>query len=191
LRLFAAKNLPDLTPAFAFTGTPLTGSMRPVNQETTLWQGSPSQWLNLGHFALAAVLAAAAIFGGVIFPPAWALLAIPVFYAGWRCLVVRSTRFELTTERLRLTHGVFNQKIDEIELYRVKDIAMERPLWMRLTGLSSILLQTSDRTMPSLVLPAIRNGVDLREKLRRQVEDIRDRKRVRELDMDHEGPLTE
>lgn len=167
--------------------------MRPVNQETTLWQGSPSQWLNLGHYLFAVVLAAGVITGGFFFPPGWALIVVPFFYIGWRFLVVRSTRFELTTERLRLTRGVFNQKIDEIELYRVKDIAMERPLWMRLTGLSSILLQTSDRSLPTLVLPAISKGVELRENLRRQVEDIRDRKRVRELDMEehHDSSFTE
>lgn len=158
--------------------------MRPVNQETTLWQGSPSQWLNLGHYLFALVLTAGVIAGGIFFPPAWAFIALPFFYVGWRFLVVRSTRFELTTERLRLTRGVFNQKIDEIELYRVKDISMERPLWMRITGLSSILLATSDRSLPTLVLPAIPNGMELRENLRRQVEDIRDRKRVRELDME-------
>ena len=162
--------------------------MRPVNQETTLWQGSPSQWLNLGHYLFALLLTAGAITGGLFFPPAFALIAVPFFYVGWRFLVVRSTRFELTTERLRLTRGVFNQKIDEIELYRVKDISMIRPLWMRLTGLASVILETSDRSQPTLVLPAISNGVDLRENLRRQVEAIRDRKRVRELDMDeHPG----
>jgi hypothetical protein len=73
----------------------------------------------------------------------------------------------------------------------VKDIAMERPLWMRMTGLASVLLDTSDRSMPKLTLPAISNGVELREQLRRQVEEIRDRKRVREVDMeephDHDG----
>jgi uncharacterized membrane protein YdbT with pleckstrin-like domain len=162
--------------------------MRPVNQETTLWQGGPSQWLNLGHYVFAVILAAGVIVGGLFFPPAWALIAVPFFYVGWRFLVVRSTRFALSTERLRVTRGVFNQTIDEIELYRVKDIMMERPFWMRITGLSSILLETSDRSQPTLVLPAIPNGMELRENLRRQVEDIRDRKRVRELDMEeHPG----
>jgi hypothetical protein len=60
-----------------------------------------------------------------------------------------------------------------------------------MTGLSSISLETSDRTLPNLVIPAIRNGVDVREALRRKVEAQRDKKRVREMDLDDvngEGP---
>jgi hypothetical protein len=68
---------------------------------------------------------------------------------------------------------------------------MIRTWWMRMTGLSSISLETSDRTLPHLVIPAIRNGVDVREALRRKVEAQRDKKRVREMDFDDvngEGP---
>jgi uncharacterized membrane protein YdbT with pleckstrin-like domain len=157
-----------------------------VNPETTLWKGRSSQWLNLGPFVVALLIAGVIITGGIFFPPAWALLVIPLLYVAWRFLLIRSRRFELTTQRLRVTEGVFNQTIDEIELYRVKDIAIFRPFWMRLTGLSSIVLQTSDRSQPVLDIPAIPNGVEVRELLRKQVELIRDSKRVRELDMDGE-----
>lgn len=153
-----------------------------MTTESTIWQGSPSQWLNLWHFAIALLLAAAAAAAGLFFPPAWALLLIPLAYAAWRALVVRCQRYELTSERIRITTGVLNQHIDEIELYRVKDIQMTRPLWMRMTGLSSVQLETSDRSLPQLVIPAVRNGTELREQLRKQVEEIRDRKRVREMD---------
>ena len=162
-----------------------------MSSETTLWQGRPSQWLNLGPFVIALVVAVGIGVGGMFFPLAWVLAAVPALYVIWRWLKVRSQKFELTSERLRVTEGILNQKIDEIELYRVKDIAMERPLWMRMTGLASVLLDTSDRSMPKLTLPAISNGVELREQLREQIEEIRDKKRVREVDMeephDHDG----
>jgi uncharacterized membrane protein YdbT with pleckstrin-like domain len=114
-------------------------------------------------------------------------LLLPALYVLWRFLDVRTRVFELTNERLRVTRGVINQKIDEIELYRVKDSQTIRPWWMRLTGLSSIHLETSDRTMPHLVIPAIAGGDKLRELLRTQVERERDRKRVRETDFDDVG----
>jgi uncharacterized membrane protein YdbT with pleckstrin-like domain len=156
-----------------------------VNEETSVWKGSPSQWLNIWHYAWAAVLAfGVAAAGGLFFPPAWLLLLLPLAWAAWRFFVVRCQRYELTTERLRITTGVLNQHIDEVELYRVKDILMTRPLWMRLTGLASLHLQTSDRSLPVLNIPAIRDGLELREQLRAQVEQIRDRKRVREMDFD-------
>lgn len=158
-----------------------------MNQENSFWKGSPSQWLNLGPFTVALLAAAGIAVGGMAFPPAWIALVIPAAYLLWRYLVVRTQVFELTSERLRVTRGVINQQIDEIELYRVKDSQMIRPWWMRLTGLASIALETSDRTLPHLVIPAIRGGENVRELLRKHVELERDRKRVRETDFDEVG----
>lgn len=158
-----------------------------MSDENSLWKGSPSQWLNLGPFTAAFLLTVGIIIGGVFFPPAFAALVLPLAYVIWKYLVVRMEIFELTSERVRITRGVINQKIDEIELYRVKDSFLVRVWWMRLTGLASIQLETSDRTMPQLVIPAIRGGAEMRELLRKQVELQRDKKRVRELDFDEAG----
>lgn len=159
-----------------------------MNEETSLWKGSPSQWLNLWPFTGALLLAIAiAVGAAVAFPPAFAALLLPLGYAIWRFLVIKCESFELTSERLRVTTGVINQHIDEVELYRVKDSLMTRPWWMRLTGLTSIYLETSDRSLPSIVIPAIHNGNEVRELLRRQVELQRDKKRVREMDFDDAG----
>ena len=155
-----------------------------MSDETTLWKGSPSQWLNIGPFTLALLLAAGILVGGVLFPPAFAALVLPAIYMIWKYLVVRTQVFELTSERLRITSGVINQHVDEIELYRIKDSLMIRTWWMRLTGLASIQLETSDRSMPRLEIPAIHGGTGMRELLRKQVELQRDRKRVREMDFD-------
>jgi uncharacterized membrane protein YdbT with pleckstrin-like domain len=155
-----------------------------MNEETSLWKGSSSQWLNLGSYAAAIVAAIGIGIGGFFFPPAFIGLIAPLLFAGWKFLVVRSQVYELTCERLRITSGVINQHIDEIELYRVKDTQALRTWWMRLTGLTSIKMETSDRTLPSLVIPAIRDGMEMRETLRKQVEIQRDKKRVREMDFD-------
>jgi hypothetical protein len=156
-----------------------------MSNETTLWKGTPSQWLNIGPFTVAALLVIGiTIVALTVFPPAFAALLLPAGYMLWKYLVVRTQVFELTTERLRITRGVINQHVDEIELYRVKDSLMIRTWWMRLTGLTSIHLETSDRSMPNLDIPAISGGADMREILRKQVELQRDRKRVREMDFD-------
>jgi uncharacterized membrane protein YdbT with pleckstrin-like domain len=161
--------------------------IRAMTEENSLWKGSSSQWLNLGPFAAAMLVAAGILVGSLLFPPAAIALVLPVVYLIWRYLVVRTQVFELTSERLRLTRGVINQKIDEIELYRVKDSQMVRSWWMRLTGLASIVMETSDRTLPNLVIPAIHGGEQVRELLRKHVEIQRDRKRVREMDFDEHG----
>lgn len=159
--------------------------------EEVLWKGSPSQVLNLGHYVagllgVAGILAAAVLSG---FPLIGCVLVLPLGWMLWVYLVVRCRVYELTSERLRLYHGVLNQTIDELELYRVKDTTMERPFWFRIFGLSTLRLDTSDRTHPKVDIEAVAGGVELRETLRKQVEFWRDRKRVREVDFEEGGEM--
>lgn len=162
-----------------------------MSEERSLWKGSPSQWLNLGKHSVAIVIGLGigigALFAGPFVPLVLLTLLFPLVWALWNYLKVRCQSFELTTERLKITQGVINQHLDEIELYRVKDILMVRPWWMRITGLASLRLETSDRSLPLLVIPAVSDGVVLREELRKQVEIQRDKKRVRETDFDDMG----
>jgi len=158
-----------------------------MTEETSYWKGSSSQWLNLGSVVGASVVFVGILLVGLYFPLGLVAWVLPAGYLIWKYLVVRCRVFELTNERIRITSGVINQSIDEIELYRVKDSRTIRPWWMRLTGLASIVLETSDRSTPVLVIPAIRDGMEIRELLRQQVELQRDRKRVREMDFDEHG----
>ena len=138
-------------------------------EEKELWRGTPSQWVNLPWYIL------------------WLLLfwlVIPLFILLWQWLVIRTTVYELTSERLKLRRGVLNKHLDEVELYRVRDSQLEQPFFLRLFGLGNILLQTSDRSHPSVRLRAIRDGEQLYERVRAAVEESRARKGVRELDVE-------
>ena len=111
-------------------------------------------------------------------------LIVPIFYAFWKWLEVRCRRYELTTQRLKFTEGVFNKKTDEIELYRIKDTALVEPFWLRMFSKGNVVLLTSDHSTPELVIDAIADAEQVREKLRVQVEAVRDTKRVREIDFE-------
>ena len=158
-----------------------------VMSEDILWKGSPSQLLNFWNYVIAALLTIGIIVTAIYFPPAWVALILPLAWTAWNYLTVRCRVYELTTERLRLYEGVLNQKIDEVELYRVKDTTMNRPFWLRMFGLSTLTLETSDRSHPQVDIMAIADGAGLRETLRKQVEYWRDRKRVREVDFEEGG----
>ena len=162
-----------------------------MSEENSLWKGRPSQWLNFWPVAIAILLAVGLIAAGVHWPlppAAYAALLLPLGWVGWKYLHLHSQEYELTTERLRYTRGVFNQQVNEIELYRVKDTVMVRKWWMRLIGLAAIELISSERSIPDLVIPAISGGAEMRELLRKQVEFQRDKKHVRETDLD-EAPV--
>ena len=138
-------------------------------EEREVWFGSPSQVVNLGTFVLM----------GLFF---W--LVIPLFIILWKWLVIKTTKYEVTTQRVTTRHGVFNKETEELELYRVRDYRLEQPFFLRIFSLGNIILQTSDRSHPDMVLRAIPNGERLREELRTHVEACRLAKRVREIDFE-------
>jgi uncharacterized membrane protein YdbT with pleckstrin-like domain len=138
-------------------------------EEKHVWTGTPSQVVNLGSFILL----------GLFF---W--LVIPLLLILWKWLEVKNTKYELTTQRLRTRYGILNKKTDEIELYRVRDYKLDEPFFLRIFSLGNIILQTSDKSHPTVMLKAITHGEDLREKLRTYVEECRTRKGVREVDFE-------
>lgn len=137
--------------------------------EELVWSGSPSQLVNVGAFAVCALLV-------------W--LVVPIFIAAWKWLVVRNIRYELTTERLRVRHGVLNKELDEVELYRVRDYKLEQPLVLRVFGLGHVTVNTTDLSHPVVRLRAIRDSEHVRERIRSAVEQCRVRKRVLPLDLE-------
>ncbi|MBK1881712.1 PH domain-containing protein [Luteolibacter pohnpeiensis] len=153
-----------------------------MSDEVSFWKTSPSQWLNLGAYLVSLIVIAGIVAGGIFFPPAFIALVLPLAWIIWKYMVVKCQQFELTNERLKITSGVINQHIEEVELYRVKDTLTIRPWWMRVVGLATIKLETSDRGQPKVLIPGVKNGVELRETLRKEVERQRDKKRVREMD---------
>ena len=159
--------------------------------EDVLWKGHTSQWVHFWFYLFCVVLAAGALIAAPFTGGLSAIaLIIPAGLWLYRWILNRSTIYELTTQRLRITHGILNRRLDELELYRVKDYVMEQPLFLRALGLGNISIHTSDASTPQLTLQAIANVADVREKLRNAVQAERDRKRVRELDVDDSSPLT-
>jgi membrane protein YdbS with pleckstrin-like domain len=137
--------------------------------EELVWRGTSSQWKNFGIYFLCALLC-------------W--LIVPTFFALARYLQTKGKIFELTTQRLKTTSGVFSKVTDTLELYRVKDIATQQPFLYRLVGVENVQMNTSDTSSPLVLIEAVPSSVGLADKLRHQVEIVRQQKRVREIDIE-------
>jgi uncharacterized membrane protein YdbT with pleckstrin-like domain len=137
--------------------------------EEIVWRGSSSQWKNFGVYLLCGLFC-------------W--LIVPIFIALARYLKTKCKIYELTTERLKMTEGVFSKVTETLELYRVKDLEVRQPFLYRLVGIENIRINTSDLTTPFVIVEAIPSSVGFGDKLRNQVEIIRQQKRVRELDIE-------
>lgn len=156
--------------------------------ESILWKGHSSQWLHFWYYLFCIVLAAACLVGAAFTGGlAAAGLVIPLGLWIVRWWMTKTTHYELTTQRLRKTTGILNRKLDELELYRVKDYSMEQPFMLRVLGLGNLAILTSDASTPEVELRAVADVEGLREKLRQAVQTERDRKRVREMDVDGLG----
>ena len=137
--------------------------------EETIWRGTSSQYKNLGVFILCGLFC-------------W--LLVPIGFAVARYLQVKNKVYELTSERFKITQGVFSKATSTIELYRVKDIEVRQPFWYRMLGLENLHVTTSDISSPFILIDAIPVVAGLPDKLRNQVEAIRVQKRVREIDLE-------
>ncbi|HEX4942864.1 MAG TPA: PH domain-containing protein [Usitatibacteraceae bacterium] len=131
--------------------------------EQVLWQGNPSQWTNFWPFVAC-------------------LLVIPIPWAIWRWLSTRCYFYEVTGERIRIRQGVFSRRTDSLELFRVKDASFVQPFVMRLVGIGNVEIETSDSTTPLLVIRGVPDADQLRERILKAVDTVRDRKGVREVD---------
>jgi uncharacterized membrane protein YdbT with pleckstrin-like domain len=136
-------------------------------EETTLWEGHPSHVKDLGFHLICLMLS-------------W--LILPVGLMLWRYLDTRCRRYEVTSERLRITRGILSRRMDELELYRVKDTSIDQPFFLRLFKLANLVVKTSDASTPRITLMAIPEVNVLRENLRGCVEKMRKKKGVREVD---------
>ena len=89
------------------------------------------------------------------------------------------TRYSLSEDRLFLSVGFLSIKDDEVLLYRVRDIDLERHLFQRIFGVGTVTVMSSDKSMPTLVLKNIKDPVMVKELIHKQVEDMKIRRRVR------------
>lgn len=137
------------------------------SNEHVVWEGSPSQWTNAGIF----------LFGALF---CWAL--IPILIAIWYWLVVKNTRYILTNERLFSLKGVLNKRVEELELYRVKDYSQVQPLLMRLVGIGTLTVITSDRTDKYIKILGIVDTSKVQGMLREYTERRKISRSVREID---------
>ena len=116
------------------------------------------------------------------------LTGIAILIVIWRWLENMASRYDLCTDRLVVRRGIFIKSLDEVELYRVKDIRLDYSLINEWAGIGTITATSSDETTrtAALVLPHIEEAKGRREQLRNLVEAARQKRRVREIDMMHE-----
>lgn len=92
------------------------------------------------------------------------------------------TKYSLSDDRLFIS-----TKEDEVRLYRIMDISLNRTLGQRIFGLGTIKCCSADKTLGDFEIKNIKKSKDVKELLSEMVENERNRKKVTSREfIDHE-----
>jgi uncharacterized membrane protein YdbT with pleckstrin-like domain len=108
--------------------------------EEIVWRGTSSQWKNFGVYLLCSLFC-------------WRI--VPIFFAVARYFQAKCKIFELTTQRFKITSGIFSKVTDTLELYRVKDIETQQPFLSRLVGVENVQMNTSHASSSIVLVEAV------------------------------------
>lgn len=168
-----------------------------MEKGNVVWKGGPSQVINFSVFFLCALAPLLTFplnrmwvqYANVVKPfndfhiyIVMVLWVVPLLYAFAKWLQTKCRSYVLTSERFSEQSGVFSKITDELELYRVKDTAVFEPFIYRAFGVGNVVLYTSDRATPVIVIQAVPHVKKLQGLIRDQVERMRTMKGVREID---------
>ena len=162
----------------------LFNSTTNAEQETVVWSGKPSQLINVKHFFTSIFLCLLIVFYYLYSNNNYVLwlFVIPFFTSFWAWLYVNQTQYILTNERFVKKYGILNRHTFDVELYRVKDVHLMEPIVFRIFRLGTINLITSQQATLNFKVPGVKYSKELREQVRKLVEERRIKKGVREFD---------
>lgn len=89
------------------------------------------------------------------------------------------TRYALSDDRIFNQTGALNLSDEEVLLYRVRDISLKRSLIQRIFGVGSLIIASSDKSTPTLILKNIKNPVKVKEMIHNSVEEMKIKRRIR------------
>lgn len=156
----------------------------PVGKEETVWSGSPSMALLTGR--IAGLIASAfgipslAYFiaslteegdqGAGLVTAGWVATAILVLVFGISIVagivLLRSTRYTITNQRLLLESGVFSKRVDEIDMRLIDDSRFDQGFIHRILGIGDVTVMSSDKNTPLFTLRGVRDPRAVREMIR-------------------------
>lgn len=99
------------------------------------------------------------------------------------------TRYELTSQRLRIIRGILGNTIEEIELVRVRDTRVKQHAGERLLNVGDVTIVSADPSTPEFVLSNVKEPVQVREMIRAATMRERNRRKLyyrEDLDSDAE-----
>lgn len=133
--------------------------------EEVLFDGNPALVPSLGGLLLAVLTVG--------------LWLIPLWFKS------RGRHYRLTTKRVVVETGILNKRLEQVDLYRVSDYTVLRPVSQRIMGTGNLILRTLDHTSPEVPVSGIKaDVVALYERIRAATEAEKRKRGIRVVDME-------
>jgi membrane protein YdbS with pleckstrin-like domain len=132
---------------------------RAAEHETTMFAGHPAAFSSVNQYL-------------------WAVITLGIAaLVYW--IRAQSVSYEITTQRIKIERGLLSKVKDNLELFRVDHVSVEKPLGMRLLGQGRVRLVTSDQSERHVLLYGLPDFEGLAEKLRNAALKERERRGIR------------
>ena len=100
--------------------------------------------------------------------------------AWYRYLFTRNYRYCLSPEIIRLQQGIVFKRVDQVELFRMKDYIVLQPLLLQVFGLMHLILKSTDPVNPVIKLQGI-PASNLADTIRQYVQEARKHNQIVEI----------
>ncbi|MBF0224498.1 MAG: PH domain-containing protein [Desulfobacterales bacterium] len=112
------------------------------------------------------------IWGGII------IVLFVAFILLIKILKLKSTYYSISKDRIEIEKGFLGKEIDNMDLFRIRDLKLQRTFLDRLTGIGTVLLVTTDTSHPELTLFKIKKSKELYDNLKRLSLEADSKRRV-------------
>jgi len=186
------RDVSTLAPSCPHCGRPSPAATAPIlpsalpvaPKEETIWRGSPSWALLAGRLAgliFAAIVLPIVTYliagttddkasrtgllsvGWIVAIVATVILAIS-FVIGW--ILLRSTHYTVTNQRVLIEKGLFTKSLNEIDMRLIDDTLFFQSFLHRMLGIGHVTVMSSDKNTPVYVLRGISDPRGVREMIR-------------------------
>ena len=109
------------------------------------------------------------------------LIIILLVFALCDLIIIKKTKYIVSSEQIIIINGVFLKTTNYIELYRVFDYKHEQNLFDQILNLMTVKILSRDLSHPSLVMKGIPNNLRLIREIRNRVEIQKNIKKEHEI----------
>jgi uncharacterized membrane protein YdbT with pleckstrin-like domain len=146
-------------------------------EEKAIWEGCPSQWLNLKTYAYCVVIVVLIVTVLFITDKLHWLFALLLLYPAVRALFawyeLYSKSYRLTSSRILHREGVFNRITAETKLSEIREVLLIESWYKRIAGLGDIQLNLKGFSESYITLSGIRDADKIKELINTAVNQYR------------------